>query len=63
MNKSLQLRGDIHQLPILFSQVREDPKIDLELIESIPGNNLKALMMPPAGKHLHPQHPQKNPIN
>lgn len=52
MNKSLKLRGDIHQLPILFSQVREDPKIDLELIKSIPGNNLKVLMIASGGETL-----------
>ncbi|MCM8527517.1 MAG: BtaA family protein [Lentisphaeraceae bacterium] len=48
MNKTLNLRADIDKLPIYFSQVREDPRLDEEVIKSI-GRPCRVLMIASGG--------------
>ncbi len=48
MIKTLNLRNDIDKLPVYFSQVREDPDLDVDVIKSI-GSPCKALMIASGG--------------
>ena len=48
MIKSLTLRNDLDSLPVYFSQVREDPSLDVEVIKSI-GCPCKVLMIASGG--------------
>ena len=48
MFKTLNLRADLEKLPVFFSQVREDPKLDVELIKST-GRPCRVLMIASGG--------------
>ena len=48
MIKSLKLRRDIDSLPVYFSQVREDPSLDVQAIKTI-GRSCKVLMIASGG--------------
>jgi len=48
MIKSLHIRNDINALPLYFSQVREDPALDVEVIKSV-GCPCKVLMIASGG--------------
>ena len=50
----------IENLPLAFSQVREDPLLDLELLRSIHGKNLRVLMVASGGDSLCCLAAQKN---
>jgi len=52
MSHTDKLREDLAQLPLLFSQVREDPNLDLKVIKSISNKNIKVLMIASGGDTL-----------
>ena len=52
MTESLQLIQGIENLPIFFSQVREDPLLDLKVINNLSARKTKVLMIASGGETL-----------